>query len=89
MKEIRDKYFIDTNIFVYAKLNIDDEYKHLSAKEFLAAISAEVITSTQVLGEFYNVLSRYKIDDEFIQTAIIDLLKYSKVRVITLNTIKF
>lgn len=88
MKEIRDKYFIDTNIFVYAKLNIDDEYKHLSAKEFLAAISAEVITSTQVLGEFYNVLSRHRIDDEFIQTAIIDLLKYSKVRVITLNTIK-
>ncbi len=88
MKEIRDKYFIDTNIFVYAKVNIDDEDKHLSAKEFLAATSAEIITSTQVLGEFYNVLSRYRIDDEFIQTSVMDLLKYSKVKIITLNTIK-
>jgi len=88
MKEIRDKFFVDTNIFVYAKLDIDDKDKHLSAKEFLAMTSAEIITSTQILGEFYNVLSRYKIGDEFIQTAITDMLKYCKIKTITLNTIK-
>jgi len=86
MKEIRDKIFIDTKIFVYAKLDTDD--KHLSAKKFLATTFAEIIISTQILGEFYNVLSRYNIDDEVIQTAITDLLKYCKIKTITLDTIK-
>jgi len=88
MKKIRDKVFIDTNIFVYAKSDVNDKHKQLSAKEMLVSLSNEVIISVQVLNEFYNVLSKYNISDEVIQTAIISLLKYCKLKTVTLSTIK-
>jgi len=49
MKKIRDKVFIDTNIFVYAKSDVNDKHKQLSAKELLVSLSDEVIISVQVL----------------------------------------
>ena len=87
MKEIRDNVFIDTNIFVYAKTDVNEPHKQSLAKELLASLSDQVIISIQVLNEFYNVLSRYKIKDDVIQAAIISLLRYCTLKVVTLNTI--
>jgi predicted nucleic acid-binding protein len=55
---MKDKIFIDTNIFVYAFLDTDDSRqhaKHLKAVEFLKQFDAysQVIISTQVLSEYY------------------------------------
>jgi len=43
MKEMRDKVFIDTNVLIYAKSNLNDKRKQLSAKELLLSLSDEVI----------------------------------------------
>jgi len=53
---MRGRVFIDTNIWVYAKLEIIGEPKHQISKRFLARIQDEVYISTQVINEFFNDL---------------------------------
>lgn len=69
---MKDKVFIDTNIFVYAFLDTNDSNqhaKHLKAVDFLKKFSTDnpVIISTQVLSEYYSALLKNKISDEEIQ----------------------
>ena len=53
-----DKTFIDTNIFVYAKLETtQDLLKQQQAKLFLKAQQNPIVISTQVLNEFSSVLN--------------------------------
>ncbi len=49
--------FVDTNIFVYT-LDVGDEAKRLKALEVLANTQHRIVISTQVLFEFYAVVSR-------------------------------
>ena len=82
------KIFIDSNIFIYARVEQPGSHNHELAKKFLKALEGEIIISIQVLNEFYNVLSRYKIDDLVIQENIKDMLKDVNLETITLDTIK-
>ncbi|NIM12340.1 MAG: PIN domain-containing protein [Candidatus Aminicenantes bacterium] len=83
-----DRIFIDSNIFIYAKVQESGESKHEIAQKFLESVSGEIIISTQVLSEFYYVLNRYKIDDSIIQDSINEILEDVTLRTITLDTIK-
>lgn len=60
---MKDKVFIDTNIFVYSFLDTDDSdhhCKHLKAVDFLKQFGkdSQVIISTQVLSEYYSLRLR-------------------------------
>jgi len=81
---MKDKVFIDTNIFVYAFLDTDDSSqhaKHLKAVEFLKQFDADsqVIISTQVLSEYYSALLKNKISDEDIQESAKQLVNSIEV----------
>jgi predicted nucleic acid-binding protein len=80
--------FIDSNIFVYAKVEQPGCHKHELAKQFLKELEGEIIISVQVLNEFYNVLGKYKIADMAIQESINEILKNVNLETITLDTIK-
>ena len=84
---MNDKYFIDSNIFIYAK--VEGDVKHAKAKELLATFcEGQTIISTQVINEFYNALTKYKVSDELIQTNIINIVKASFLSIITYSTIQ-
>lgn len=88
MNCMKDKIFIDTNIFVYAFLDTDDSIhhtKHLKAVDFLKQFSTDnqVIISTQVLSEYYSALLKNKIKDEDIQESAKQLV--NSIRVVPLS----
>ena len=52
------KYFIDTNILVYASLEDYEKEKHLISNNVLSKLNKnknQVFISTQILREFYAV----------------------------------
>jgi len=56
---MRDKYFIDTNILVYANDSSDQSKQQRAKKIILDGIREECIAvSTQVLSEFYVTVTR-------------------------------
>jgi predicted nucleic acid-binding protein len=83
-----DRVFVDSNIFIYAKVPQPDESKYQHAQNFLKTLEGDIIISTQVLNEFYNVLNKYKISDSTIQENINEILKDVNLRTVTLDTIK-
>jgi len=83
-----DKVFIDTNIFVYAKLVTEqDKTKYLQAKNFLGSLQSSVVVSTQVLSEFASVLIKHRILDNDIQVAINAIAENSAVSPVSFNTL--
>jgi predicted nucleic acid-binding protein len=89
---MKDKIFIDTNIFVYAFLDTDDSSqhaKHLKAVEFLKQFDAnsQVIISTQVLSEYYSALLKNKINDEDIQESAKQLVNSIEVVSVSKNIV--
>jgi predicted nucleic acid-binding protein len=89
---MKDKVFIDTNIFVYAFLDTDDtsqHAKHLKAVEFLEQFDADsqVIISTQVLSEYYSALLKNKISDEDIQESAKQLVNSIEVVPVSKNIV--
>ena len=85
---MQDKVFIDSNIFIYAKIEDKEKDKHILARFFLNSLREKVEISTQVINEFYNVLDKYKIEDMIIQESIHAILTEVELKVITLETIK-
>ncbi len=90
---MRDKIFIDTNIFVYSFMknhkNREDQKKHELAKLFLSNMDygSDVFISTQVCSEYYNALLKNKINEEQIQYSLKLLMKSAKVLQISETTI--
>jgi predicted nucleic acid-binding protein len=82
------KVFIDTNIWVYAKIEEKDTIKHEKALSFLNTFPNQVIVSTQVINEFYNALSKNKVKDTKIQISIEQILPEVEVLIISIATIK-
>ncbi len=80
------KAFIDTNIWIYAHLENDDE-KNNQALTLLDSLS-ELTISTQVLNEYYAVMLKYKIADEIIQDNINVIIEASNVALIEISTIQ-
>jgi predicted nucleic acid-binding protein len=80
--------FIDTNIFVYAKLiNAEEREKHEKAVYFLKHQMKNIIISTQVLNEFAQVLLKHHIDDNTIIAAVQKISEETTVLPITLATV--
>jgi predicted nucleic acid-binding protein len=89
---MKDKVFIDTNIFVYAFLDSDNpeqHAKHRKAVDFLKRFDVEnqVIISTQVLNEYYSALLKNTISDNYIQESAKQLVNYIEVAPITRHTV--
>lgn len=51
-----DKIFIDSNILIYS-IDSNDSVKQNIAKNIITELSNNAIISTQVLQEFYNVVT--------------------------------
>ena len=86
---MNDRVFIDTNIFVYAKLNAkQDQDKQERARTFLRDLTANVVISTQVLSEFANVLLKHGLEDEIVQTALTEMVEVTSVLPISLTTVQ-
>lgn len=90
---MKDKIFIDTNIFVYSFLdnnkNTEEHKKHLEAKKLLQGfdVNCEVIISAQVCSEYYSALLKNKILDVDIQNSLKELIKIAEVSAISESTI--
>lgn len=66
---MKDKIFIDTNIYIYFLL--EDE-KNLNKKERVQNLitqfqNKDILISIQVLNEIYNTLLKYKIEEDLIR----------------------
>jgi predicted nucleic acid-binding protein len=87
---MRDKIFIDTNIFVYAALDDEGEKrKHQKVIELLDEISdKQTVVSTQVLSEFHSVLIKHKLHENDIQKKLNTIIDKNNVALITVETIK-
>ncbi len=71
-----DRAFLDTNVLVYAVDGTEPE-KRATARRLLGSIGdREFVLSTQILGEFYTVVTR-KLDEpisETVAAAVVDQL---------------
>ena len=85
---MQGKIFIDSNIFIYARVEQPGFQKHELARKFLKELEGEIIISIQVLNEFYNAMCKYKIADRTIQENINDILTDVNLDIITFDTIK-
>jgi predicted nucleic acid-binding protein len=83
------RIFIDTNIFVYAHVS-DDLEKHEIAADLLKkyVYGSKIIISTQVLGEFYSAMSKYKRAHAEIDMFLADIIRCANVRPISLSTVE-
>jgi len=90
---MRDRFFVDTNIFVYAFLDkAKDELnhrKHLMAKQFLNLLdeNVDIIISVQVCNEYYSALYKNKTSDGEIQESLRVLMDAVEVVPITSQTV--
>ena len=76
---MKDKIFIDTNIWVYASLiNKSDLPKRNISIDLIQKNSIRFV-STQVLNEFYNALLKYKIKDAEILGFINEIIENTNV----------
>lgn len=85
---MNDSVFIDTNIFIYAKIENNNSSKHKKSIDFFSSLKDEVCISTQILSEFYNALYKNKIADEKIQKSINEILEDVSLKIINIETLK-
>jgi predicted nucleic acid-binding protein len=85
---MRDKVFVDSNIFIYAKIKSQNAEKHLGAQSLLRSLDRQVIISVQVLNEFYNTLVRIGIDDAAIQSFLKQILQSTLTQSINKATVE-
>ncbi|MGN6295706.1 MAG: PIN domain-containing protein [Ginsengibacter sp.] len=84
---MKDKYFIDSNILIYAH-TMQDEKKKAIAHQILS-LNQEVLLNTQVINESINVfIKRFNISFVQIQKIVEEIIYYLPVRAIDENTIR-
>ncbi len=84
-----DRVFVDTNVFVYAKLDSSrDAEKREQAVAALSSITGEILVSTQVLSEFSVALLRHNVEEVSVVKAIHEIAAECTVASIHLATIK-
>ncbi len=85
---MKDKVFFDINIWVYAKLE-DEENKRKRdiAVNLIRQTDDHPITSVQVLNEFSSVLIKHKIPNPAIQQAIREIVEGSIVVLIDISLV--
>jgi predicted nucleic acid-binding protein len=82
------KVFVDSNIFIYAKIKSQDAEKHIDAQSLLRSLDRQVIISVQVLNEFYNTLIRIGVDDATIQDSLKQIVRSALTQSINKSTIE-
>jgi predicted nucleic acid-binding protein len=82
-----DKSFIDTNIWVYAHLQETNNGKCNAALELLETLPF-LVSSTQVLNEYYSVMLKNKIADNVIQDNTEIIIAITDIPVIQIMTIR-
>ncbi|OGI24857.1 MAG: hypothetical protein A2287_08395 [Candidatus Melainabacteria bacterium RIFOXYA12_FULL_32_12] len=88
---MKDKVFIDSNIFIYAFLEgTENNEKRLKTIQFLQSLEDKtIVVSTQVLGEIYNTLNhKYKIKREDVIKKLDILSETALVKPLTIDTVK-
>jgi predicted nucleic acid-binding protein len=87
---MRDKLFIDSNIFVYAYIN-DDMQKHELSRNLLKDIVLvnEIILSVQILNEFYSVMAKYEYSHDEIKSCLSEIIEQAEIAPLRLDTFKF
>jgi len=87
---MKDRIFIDTNIFVYSAvedtINLNKRNK---AIELIQGEEYEIIVSTQVINEFYTILIRNGISDADIQERIFEIVENAVLTNVTFKTIQY
>lgn len=83
-----DKSFIDTNIFVCAVTETENNKNKRNTALDLIQTETNVVISTQVLNEFYNVLLRYKISDNQIIEYLTEIIRNTYVANQSVKTLK-
>ena len=85
MNSTKDKYFLDSNILIYAHTNIDLQ-KRLIAQNL--GNLPETYISTQVCTEFVNAMrKKFKIDWEIIEELLTNIKSNFPIHTNTENTI--
>lgn len=85
---MKDKVFIDTNILVYLYSNSEMQKQGI-ARSLLFESDIDIFISTQVLGEFTNVLyKKYDYSISTIKTAITDFKNNFSVHNIKTETVE-
>jgi predicted nucleic acid-binding protein len=83
MNSMNDRSFVDSNIMVYSvDENPDERVKHETAIRLLASEPDDLVISTQVLQEFYVVVTRklaHPLDEERAARALRGLAKLDVV----------
>lgn len=83
-----DKYFCDTNIWVYFYANSEQDKEKTLLSEKIIVSDKFLCISNQVLSEFSNVFIRkYKIDEEIIKEYIKNIIDNSEFSLIKENNI--
>ena len=85
---MKDKVFVDSNIFIYAKIKSQDAEKHIGAQSLLRSLDRQVIISVQVLNEFYNTLVRIGIDDATIQSFLKQIMQSTLTQSVNKSTVE-
>ncbi len=85
---MNDRVFVDTNIWVYAKINGKDDIKRKMAIDFLSKLKVQVYISTQIINEFFNVLAKNKIDNDKIIESIYQILNNVILSEVTFSIIE-
>ena len=84
---MKDKIFIDTNIWIYATLqDTQNQAKREVAFKTIQS-NNEIFVNTQILNEFYNVLLRHKVSDNKILTYINEIIKNTIVSAQDMETL--
>lgn len=85
-----DRVFVDTNIFMYASLEEEQQgdKRDKAVILFRSLSDKNVFISTQVLHEFYSVMLRHGIDEKRIQDKLDVVTRETKLSVIKLKTVK-
>jgi predicted nucleic acid-binding protein len=87
---MKDKIFIDSNIFVYAYTD-DDPEKHELSRNLLKdnVLANEIILSVQILNEFYSVMAKYKHTHSEIKSCSDEIIEQTEIAPLKLDTFKF
>jgi predicted nucleic acid-binding protein len=80
---MKDKIFIDTNIWIYL-FDSNNHHKQEASQKFIEAHFNNIVLSTQVLNELYNVLSKkLKLNHQKIKDIIIKIVANFDISPIT------
>ena len=73
MKRMRDRYFLDTNILIYA-FSEDEPQKQEVALSFIENTYGDTLISSQVINELCNIfLKKFKLSTCEVEEAVLEL----------------